>query len=162
MLPFRTLLKPTSEFLWTQELQDNFDKSKNKIVKAVENGVKIYDPNKVTALCADWSKTGMGFMLVQKNCMCEMVIPICYPGGWTLVYAGSRFTSSAESRYSPVEGECLAAAWALEKTKHFTLGASSLYLAVDHKPLLKILGDKGLQDIENPRLQSLKEKTPQI
>ena len=77
MLPFRTLLKPTSEFLWTQELQDNFDKSKNKIVKAVENGVKIYDPNKVTALCADWSKTGMGFMLVQKNCMCETVKRTC-------------------------------------------------------------------------------------
>ena len=46
MLPFRTLLKPSSEFLWTQELQDSFEKSKNEIVKAVENGVKIYDPNK--------------------------------------------------------------------------------------------------------------------
>ena len=157
MLPFRTLLKPTSEFLWTQELQDSFDKSKNKIVKAVENGVKIYDPNKVTALCADWSKTGMGFMLVQKNCMCEMITPICCPGGWTLLYTGSRFTGFTKLRYSPVE--CLAAAWALEKTNHFTLRAPSLYLAVDNKPLSKILGDKGLQDIENPRLQSLNEKT---
>ena len=104
----------------------------------------------------------MGFMLVQKNCMCEMMTPVCCPEGWTLVYAGSRFTSSAESRYSPLEGECLAAAWALEKTKYFTLRAPALYLAVDHKPLLKILGNKGLQDIENPRLQSLKEKNPQI
>ena len=98
-------------------------------------------------------------MLLQKDCICETVTPVCFPSGWTLIYAGSRFTSSAESRYSPVEGECLAAAWSLEKTKHFTLGAPSLFLAVDHKPLLKILGDKNLQDIDNPRLKNLKEKT---
>ena len=91
--------------------------------------------------------------------MCETITPVCCPSGWTLIYAGSRFTSPAESRYAPVEGEWLAAAWALEKTKHFTLGAPSLVLAVDHKPLLKILGNKSLQDIDNPRLQNLKEKT---
>ena len=159
MLPFRNLLKPSTDFLWTQELQDSFDKSKSEIVKAVENGVKIYDPSKTTALCTDWSKTGIGFMLLQKECMCETVTPVCCPSGWTLIYAGSRFTSSAESRYAPVEGECLAAVWALDKTKYFTLGAPSLFLAVDHMPLLKILGDKNLQDIDNPRLQNLKEKT---
>ena len=76
-----------------------------------------------------------------------------------MIYAGSRFTSPAESRYAPVEGECLAAAWAFEKTKYFTLGAPDLVLAVNHKPLLKILGNKGLQDIDNPRLENLKEKT---
>ena len=157
----RVLLKHSIVFLWTQELQDSSDKSKNEIVKAVENGVKIYDPNRVAALCTDWSKTGIRFMLMQKTCICEVIAPICCPEGWTLVYVGSRFTSPAGSTYAPVEGECLAAAWALEKTKHFTLGAPSLYLAVDHKPLLKIVGDKGLQDIENPRQQNLKKK-PQI
>ena len=50
MLPFRTLLKPSTEILWTQDLQNSFDKSKVEIVKAVENGVKIYDPSKTTAL----------------------------------------------------------------------------------------------------------------
>ena len=103
MLPFRTLLKLSSDFLWTQELLDSFDKSKNEIVKAVENRVKIYDPNRVTALCTDWSKTGMGFMLMQKTCICEVLTPICCPEGWTLVYAGLRFTSPVESRYAPVE-----------------------------------------------------------
>ena len=32
-------------------------------------------------------------------------------------------------------------------------------MAVDHKPLLGILNDKSLADIENPRLLMLKEKT---
>ena len=53
----------------------------------------------------------------------------------------------------------MAAAWALHKTKHFTLGVNDLILGVDHKPLLKILGDKSLQDIENPRVLHFKEKT---
>ena len=152
MLPFRNLLKPSVDFLWTQDLQNSFERSKEVIVKAVENGVRIYDPTKTTALCTDWSKTGIGFLLLQKECLRELITPVCCPTGWTLIYAGSRFTSAAESRYAPVEGECLAAVWALEKTKYFTLGAPSLYLAVNHKPLLKILRDKELQDIENPRL----------
>ena len=66
MLPFRNLLKPSVEFVWTQELQDSFEKSKEKIIRAVENGVRIYDPAKTTALCTDWSKTGIGFMLLQS------------------------------------------------------------------------------------------------
>lgn len=32
-------------------------------------------------------------------------------------------------------------------------------MATDHKPLLKVLGDRKLEDIDNPRLLKLKEKT---
>ena len=71
----------------------------------------------------------------------------------------TRFTSRPESRYSPVEGKALGVAWALEKYKHFTLGCPNLYIAVDHRPLLKVLGDRHLEDISNPRLLNLKEKT---
>ena len=49
--------------------------------------------------------------------------------------------------------------WSLEKAKHFILGCPTLYVAVDHKPLLGLLGDRLLEDIPNPRLQNLKEKT---
>ena len=41
----------------------------------------------------------------------------------------------------------------------FLLGSSKITIFVDHKPLLKILGDKSLCDIDNPRLLDLKEKT---
>ena len=67
MLPFRNLLKPTTPFVWTQELQDSFDKSKEEIVKAVENGVRIYNPLKTTALCTDWSKDGWGLCYFRRN-----------------------------------------------------------------------------------------------
>ena len=39
------------------------------------------------------------------------------------------------------------------------MGCESLVVAVDHKPLLGVLGDKCLEDIDNSRLENLKEKT---
>ena len=88
-----------------------------------------------------------------------LVHPRCCNDGWKLVLAGGRFTKPAESRYSPVEGELLAVADALYKARHFVLGCDKLVVAVDHKPLLGLLNDKSLADIENQRLLMLKEKT---
>ena len=53
----------------------------------------------------------------------------------------------------------MAVEWGLENTRHYTLGNTKLMVATDHKPLLKILGDRKLEDIANPRLENLKEKT---
>ncbi|GFO47136.1 transposon tf2-6 polyprotein [Plakobranchus ocellatus] len=72
---------------------------------------------------------------------------------------GSRFTSPAESRYAPIEGEALAVVDALEKTRYFVLGCPNLIIAVDHRSLLKVFGDRSLEAIPNPRLRNLKEKT---
>ena len=91
--------------------------------------------------------------------VCENLHPRCCPGGWKLVLAGGRFTTAAESHYSPVEGECLAVADSLHKARHFVLGCPDLIIAVDHKPLLGLLNDRSLADVQNPRLLSLKEKT---
>ena len=159
MEPFRPLLKPGTKFTWTEELAKAFKNSKEKIIEAVRKGVKTFQMGRMTCLSTDWSKVGLGFALLQKTCKCEDISPTCCKGGWGLIYAGSRFTTSAETRYHPVEGEALSAAWALHKTKHFTLGCKDLVLAVDHKPLLKILGDRELGEIDNPRILNFKEKT---
>ena len=58
-----------------------------------------------------------------------------------------------------MEGEALAGADALDKSRHFVLGCKDLIIAVDHKPLLKLFGDRSLEDISNSRLRNLKEKT---
>ena len=58
---------------------------------------------------------------------------------------------TAETRYTPVEGEALAIAWALEDAKYFTLGCDSLIITTDHKPLVRILGDRALDEISNTR-----------
>ena len=47
----------------------------------------------------------------------------------------------------------------MDKARYFVLGCENLIVAVDHKPLLKLLADRALDDIPNPRLRNLKEKT---
>ena len=159
MSPFRESLKPGNKFCWDDGMQKLFEESKKEIVNAVQHGVRLFDPMKRTALTTDWSKVGTGFSLVQKHCNCQSQIPSCCEDGWKLVFAGSQFNTKAESNYSPVEGECLAVVKALRKARYFILGCDDLTVVTDHKPLLKVLGNRKLEEIYNPRLLSLKEKT---
>ena len=46
----------------------------------------------------------------------------CCKQGWKITLVGSRFTHAAESRYTPIKGEALAVADALDKARHFVLG----------------------------------------
>jgi len=94
MMPFRQLLKPNTPFIWNNQLEEIFQKSKQTIVNEIEESVRIFNETRPTCLVTDWSKTGIGFWLLQK-------------------------------------------------------------------PLLKIFGDRSLNDIENLRLRKLKEKTLQ-
>ena len=87
-------------------------------------------------LRTDWSTTGIGYYLSQKHCDCTEIIPDCCDNGWRITLAGSRFLKSAETRYAPIEGECLGVQWSLEDTKYFTLGCDVLIVVVDHKPLV--------------------------
>ena len=159
MLPFRKLLKSGTPFHWDTQLESLFQESKAIIISEIEKGVQIFDKSRPTCLATDWSKTGIGFWLLQKHCTCAQTVPFCCRTGWKVTLVGSRFTSSAESRYAPVEGEALAVADSLDKARYFVLGCEDLTVAVDHKPLLKILGDRSLEDLPNTRLRKLKEKT---
>ena len=153
MLPLRELLKPKAVFKWTEELNTLFEKSKSDIVNEIQEGVRIFDKTKPTCLVTDWSKTGIGYWLFQKHCTCEIVKPFCCKSGWKATLVGSRFTHPNEYNYAPVEGEALAVADSLHKARFFVLGCDDLIVAVDHKPLVKIFGDRALNDIENPRLR---------
>ena len=156
MLPFRSQLKPGTLFVWDDTLTQLFEESKTIIVNEIEQGVKIFDKIRPTCLATDWSKTGIGFWLFQKHCSCAKVTLFCCPSGWKITLVGSRFTHAAESRYAPIEGEALAVADALDKARYFVLGCKDLIIAVDHKPLLKVFGDRALDDISNNRLRNLK------
>ena len=157
--PFRKFLSPKVKFEWSQELDNIFEESKLRIVEAIRDGVQIYDITKRTCLRTDWSKSGIGYLLAQKHCDCTGRSYGCCQDGWRIALAGSRFLTPAEKNYAPVEGEALAVAWALGQTKFFTMGCNDLLVIVDHKPLVKILGDRRLDEIENPRLFRLKMKT---
>ena len=48
---------------------------------------------------------------------------------------------------------------ALDKTRYFVFGCSHLTIAVDYIPLLRIFGDRSLEEISNAKLRNLNLKT---
>lgn len=159
MAPFKPFLSPKHAFAWTPALNDAFEASKRAIIDAIKTGVRIFDVDRTTCLRPDWSRQGIGYLLLQKHCRCSSAVPDCCQDGWRIVLAVSRFLSDAESRYAPVEGEALAVAWGLEQTRFFTQGCDDLLIVTDHKPLVKIFGDRTLDEITNTRLFRLKQRT---
>ena len=131
MQPFRELVKANSKFTWDDNLDKIFNDSKAKIVSLVEEGICTFDTSCRTCLQTDWSKDGIGYLLLQQYCECDPKnAPICCPDGWRLVYAGSRFTTPTEAGYSPTEVESLAVVWALDNARMFVLGCRDLIKAV--------------------------------
>ena len=127
-----------------------FESSKEAIIRAIKDGVEIYDPGKLTCLRPDWSQRGIGYFLSQKHCTCNSSAPGCCENGWRITLAGSRFLKPAETRYAPVEGEALAIDWSLEHTKFFTQGCDNLIVVSDHKPLVRLFGDRTLDKLRIP------------
>ena len=84
-------------------------------------------------LLMDWSKTGIGYLLQQKHCSCNMDnAPHCGAGHWKTNLVGSRFLKDAETRYAPVEGEAMAQVFGLESTRDYCMGNPKLTIGVDH------------------------------
>ena len=137
MTHFRHLLSPKTKFVWTEGLEREFGLAKASIVRKIHKGVTMFEVDRVTALVTDWSKEGQSLGLWQKHYTCGGPVTIvCCRGGWKIVFMSSRFNNDAQSRYSPIEGECLALYWAINKTDYFLYGCDKLYVGTDHKPLL--------------------------
>ena len=138
--PFKPFVSPSCRFEWTPELERAFQSSKESIIAAeIRHGVDIFDPMKRSCIRPDWSRQGIGYFLSQKHCSCDSCIHDCCTDGWRVALAGSRFLTSGEQRYAPIEGEALIVAWGRELSKYVT----------DHKPLVTILGDRMLDVIYN-------------
>ncbi len=108
-----------------------------------------YDATRPTTLFTDASRLkGLGFVLKQQQ----------ENGEWRVVQAGSRFIAPAESRYAMIELECLGAAWAMIKCKSFLEGLPQFELVLDHRPLIPILNDYSMDQLDNQRLLRLRLK----
>ena len=82
MEPFRQLLVSKNR-TWPKEdtnLREVFNKSKDVIIRQIQDGVQAFEKNRTTCLATDWSKTGIGFVLTQKHCRCTDTTPNCGQG----------------------------------------------------------------------------------
>ena len=148
MAPFHDLLKPSNatakKVYWDSELQQLFESTKSDISELASRGLAYYDTNRRTAVITDWSKKGIGFVIMQKHCNCvndinDQSILNCCKQGWRLAFCHSRHLDQNEQEYAPIEGEALAVCWALKKARLFLLGCPHFEVIIDHNPLLKIL-----------------------
>ena len=147
--PLRQLLKKNNEWMWTPVHEQAFKDVKEAITSPPI--LAYFKPNLPISLQTDASKlNGLGYALMQKH-----------RDGWKLIKCGSRFLSETESRYAIIEQEMLAVTWATRKCQRFLRGAQHYDVIIDHRPLVPILNSKGINDIENPRLQRMKEKLSQ-
>ena len=139
MAPFRDLLKSSKltskKVYWDAELQDAFEKTKEELCNVATKGLQYFDKSKQTILITDWSKVGIGFVLMQKHCDCDGdITPLCCETGWKLTLCNSRHLDPAHENYAPIEGETLAVAWALKKARMYLLGCPKFTIFVDHSP----------------------------
>ena len=152
-LPIRELLQKNTAFNWTSIHQAAFDK-----VKQILTGPKVlhhFNPKLAPVIMTDACFQGLGYCLLQYD---ENDVEEKRP---KLIVAGGRGLTPAESNWSVCEIETLGLVYALKKLRHFIAGCQSVKIRVDHKPLLGLFS-KSIDQIENKRLQRLREKVLHI
>ena len=143
--PLRQLLKKDTEWNWCEVHDKAFSALKEALSKPPI--LAYYDPKLPVTLQTDAARLkGLGYACMQRH-----------GNKWKLVQCGSRFLTDTESRYSTIELELLAIVWAIKKCRSFLAGRSYFDVITDRKPLLSIVNEKSLSEVENPRLQRLKD-----
>ena len=143
LTPLHLLVSTKNEFLWSPDHQQAFDATKNALTTSPV--LLYFDASKPTRLFTDASHQGFGFTLQQNTA-----------GTWSLIQAGSRFLKDTESRYPVTELEMLLVCWAVSKCRLFLIGLQTFTIIIDHNPLIPILNNHCLNELDNPRLQRLK------
>ena len=104
MEPFRELLKPTrarnKKVYWDLQLKKIFEDTRDALCELSTKGLAYFDITKSTMVVTDWSKQGIGFVVMQKHCNCSAEYDaFCCSNGWRLAFYNSRHLTPAESNY---------------------------------------------------------------
>ena len=147
MLPLQGLLSKKNAWVWTPEHEKAVQLVKNILTDPNGTVLKHFDPSLPVQLLTDASKTGIGFIILQKD----------QNGNNRLITCGSRFLSAAEKNYAVIELETLAITWAVLKSRLYLIG-KTFEILTDHKPLLGIINGKNIDAINNSRIQRMLSK----
>ena len=113
----RSLLKKDIHFIWTSDMQAEFDEVKTAIAKTV--ALTHFDPRKLVIIETDASLKGLGAVLIQDNKPVRFL---------------SKSLTETEENYSNIERELLAILFACERLHKYTFGRM-VTIHTDHKPL---------------------------
>ena len=95
-----------------------------------------FDAAKQHRVSSDASKDAIGAVLLQSTSS----------GAWQPVEYASRKMSETECRYAMIEKEALGITWACEKFDFYLVGRK-FEVETDHKPLIRLLGEKDLSNL---------------
>ena len=136
--PLRSLLVQRNQWMCGPSQKVAFENIKKELTQAPALAFYL---DRETVLSADASSFRLGAVLCQRQ-----------PDGYLkpVAYA-SRSLSPTECRYAQVEKEALAITWSAERFSNYLIGKEFL-VETDHKPLVPLLGQKGLDKLP-PRIQ---------
>jgi hypothetical protein len=136
----KCLLKKNVSWHWGPDQEKDFQATKDILCSSCV--LAAYSPQYETKIRSDASKYGYGAVLLQRPSTNSEFKP---------VYYASKSLTPAESRYSVIEKEAGAIAWACSKFDKYILGMDNLLIETDQKPLVTLLGKKSLDDLP-PRI----------
>ena len=126
--PLWSLCAVNSDFQWTAETQNAFEKLQSAIANVSE--LAWFNPHKPVAIHSDASGDGLGAVLLQE--------------GKPIAYASRRLTE-IEKRYSTIEKEFLGIVFALYKFRRL-IAFATCHVYTDHKPILGLI-DKNIDKL---------------
>ncbi len=116
----RSLLKKDVHFIWTSDMQKEFNDIKQSIFEKVQ--LTHFDPSNEVIIETDGSMKGLGAVLIQEKNPVKFI---------------SKSLTPTESDYSNIERELLAVLFACEKLHTYVYGRA-VTIHTDHKPLENI------------------------
>ena len=131
----RGLMKKDVHFVWTSDMQQEFETIKRAIARAIQ--LVHFDTQKAVVIETDASMKGLGAVLHQDGKPVKFL---------------SKSLTSTESDYSNIERELLAVLFACEKLHTYIFGRPAT-IHTDHKPLQSIM-QKPIS-LAPPRLQRM-------
>ena len=131
--PLRELLSTKRAWTWGSDQEQAFTNIKTEL--SADTVLVLYNPKAKTKVSTDASSHGLGAVLLQQE-----------KSRWRPVTYASRTLTETEQRYSQIEKEALAAAWACDKFSDYLLGLH-FTIESDHKPLIPLLGTKRLDSL---------------
>ena len=117
----RALVKKNAEFVWEETHTKIFESLKDELKDNMT--LQYFDPKKEIVIECDASQKGLGACLLQDG------KPVNF---------SSRSLIDAESRYSNLEREMLAVAWAVNHYRQYVYGRR-FKIVSDHSPLQQII-----------------------
>lgn len=122
--PLHRLTRKGVAFVWDERCRHSFDKLKEALCS--DPVLRLPDWEKEFHIHTDWSIEAIGAVLSQKDDSTGMLMPVAYAG---------RVLSACESRYPPIEGECLALVWAMYQKFRQYIHMRKVHLHTDQAPL---------------------------